>query len=100
GSTEAARTEARPYQHVSGPPSGYRQLYGAVAVVGFVLSFTQFYAHEVVDAYPERLTLWTVLADPNWEGVAMAALLLLFSLVAVAVCRAVRAVRTVAVKEA
>jgi len=90
-------TEARPYQHASGPPSGYRQLYGAVAVVGFVLSFTQFYAREVVDGYPERLTLWTLLADPNWEGVAMAALLLLFSLVAIAVCGAVRSVRTVAV---
>lgn len=89
-------TEARAYH--PGPPSGYRQLYGAIAVVGFVLSATQFYVREVVDdGYPERETLWTLL-DSLWgAGLATTALLLLFILVAVAICGAVRSVRTVAV---
>jgi len=88
-------TEARSYQHVPGPPSGYRNLYGPFAVAALALSSTQLYAREVTEGYPERQTLWTLLTDHNWAGVAAVSLLLLLVLVALAVCGAVRTVRTI-----
>lgn len=93
-------TEPQPYQHDAGPPAAYRFLYGPFAVSGLLLSSTQFYTREVIEGYPERRTLWSGLADPNWADVAMFSLLLTFGLVALAVCGAVRAVRTVAVPAA
>lgn len=97
-------TEAHSYQHpgppsgyrgASAPPSGYRNLYGGFAVVAFVLSATQFYAREAVEGYPERETLWTLLGSRWGAGLAMISLLLLFGMVALAICGAVRSVRTV-----
>lgn len=86
-----------PYQQPPAPPSGYRALYGPFAIGGLLLSTTQLYTREVTEGYPERLTLWTLLLDPNWAGVGLISLLLVFALVALAVCGAVRAVRTVAI---
>ncbi|HIZ35379.1 MAG TPA: hypothetical protein H9815_06345 [Candidatus Ruania gallistercoris] len=85
-----------PYQPAPGPPAGYRTLYGPFALGGLLLSTTQLYAQEVTEGYPERLTLWSLMSDPNWAGVSAVSLLLIFLLVGLAVGGAVRAVRTVA----
>lgn len=89
-------SEPQPSQHEPGPPAAYRFLYGPFAVSGLLLSSTQFYTRQVTDGYPERRTLWSGLLDPNWADVAMFSLLLAYGLVALAVCGAMRAVRTIA----
>lgn len=88
-------TQPRPYYR-SEPPSAYRNLYAALAVVTFALSGTEFYVREVVDGYQQRETLWTLLGSRWGAGLAMISLLLVFAMVALFVCGAVRAVRTVA----
>ena len=83
-------------QHAPGAPSGYRTLYGPFAIGGLLLSTTQLYTRQVTEGYPERLTLWSLLSDPNWAGMSAISLMLIFMLVGLGVCGAVRAVRSIA----
>lgn len=77
------------------PPAGYRTLYGALAVLVFGLSGTQFYVRDVVEGAPQRETLFTLLGSRWGAGLAMASLLLLFGLVALCIFAAVRTVSSV-----
>lgn len=85
-----------PHPYAPGPPAGYRTLYGPFALGGLLLSTTQLYTREVTEGYPEPRTLWTLLSDPNWAGTSVLSLMLIFLLVGLGVCGAVRAVRSVA----